>query len=355
MSDRMYGQFIRWLTVVFLYVSVASVVLVVSLLRPGVHVGKGTFVDMIHGEAHRPYVYRTLLPSLVRAVGDASEPILAARQVDRNDTVIAGLAHRILWRTKAPKSAFEHKYEYGVCFAIQFLCILGFGVLLKLLSDAVYPDFPGFVSILGPVIALSVIPPMFFRYGQYIYDPMTLFLFALCVYLILVRRHVAYVAVFTIAVFNKETAILLIPVFALRERGLIPWRRLVALTLLQALLYVCVKLWLAHLYRENPGSFVEFHLLDHNVKLVTNPEFYVRNLIVLVPIVTLITHRWKEKPVFLRHSLVACSIPLVTLATFLGFVDELRGYYELYPFVYLLALPTLVEVLGIGVVEKESR
>ena len=82
MSDRMYGQFIRWLTVVFLYVSVASVVLVVSLLRPGVHLGKSTFIDMIHGEAHRPYVdelrgyyelypfvYLLALPTLVEVLG----------------------------------------------------------------------------------------------------------------------------------------------------------------------------------------------------------------------------------------------------------------------------------------------
>jgi hypothetical protein len=40
----------------------------------------------------------------------------------------------------------------------------------------------------------------------------------------------------------------------------------------------------------------------------------------------------------------------VVMGSIFGFIDELRGYYEAFPFLYLLAIPSVVRWLG-----SESR
>ena len=95
-----------------------------------------------------------------------------------------------------------------------------------------------------------------------------------------------------------------------------------------------------------PGSFVEFHL-NHNTQLLGRPGFYLKTLTVLIPAAVVVAHRWKEKPLFLRRSLVVCLVPLFVLAFFLGFADELRVCYEVYPIVILLMILTVMEALGI--------
>jgi hypothetical protein len=67
---------------------------------------------------------------------------------------------------------------------------------------------------------------------------------------------------------------------------------------------------------------------------------------------TFVAHRWREKNRFLKAGLGLTLVPLVGASFVFGFADELRGYYECFPFLYLLMLPSL---LGPGVLGRGAR
>jgi hypothetical protein len=103
-----------------------------------------------------------------------------------------------------------------------------------------------------------------------------------------------------------------------------------------------------YLFRDNPGALVEFHLADHNLRLpLILPGSTAYFAGVLISAAWLARKNWTAKPLFLRRGLLITFIPLLVGSLLFGFVDELRGYYEAYPFVFLLSVPTMCAVLGI--------
>lgn len=339
-------RFVYGLTMVFLYVTITLTVVPLYFLRLGVHDPRLDLVSMVDGSAHKPYAYRILVPSIVRGVV-AAGAALAPDEASTTGNPVSKLGARVLRDIGAPSDAMAHSYEYGVFFIIVFLCLLGFGVSLRGLTRLVYPNYPRFLADLAPVVGISVIPLIFFRYANIVYDPMTLLLFTLCVYLIVKRSHVVYLFAFPLAVLNKETAILLPLILLLQEAGQSTTRKLIALTAYQLGVYAGIKYYLMHLLRGNPGLPVEHHLL-HNVMLFREFAMYAKTLSVVVPLAILVAYRWTAKPVFLRRSLVLTLIPIFILHLFFGMVGELRAFYELYPFVFLLVIPTVFETFGMS-------
>jgi hypothetical protein len=109
-----------------------------------------------------------------------------------------------------------------------------------------------------------------------------------------------------------------------------------------------VRLFVVYLCRENPGGLVEYHLVDHNLRLPwIHPVSTVYFAGVLICAVWLVRSGWRAKPLLLRRGLLITFIPLFAGSLLFGFVDELRGYYEAYPFVFLLSVPTVCAVFGI--------
>ena len=337
----------RKLIVVSLYAVALSSLLVLFFLRPGVYEGPNNFVNMIYGTAERPFVRRALTPSAIRCLVVVSERMLWSTERDLSTHPVSKLGDGLMRVTDAPETARGYAHEYGVCLLVAAGCFIGFGCALRGLIRHFYPEYPEFVSDVVPIVGLLAIPLIFFHYDNYVYDPMTLLVFASCAYLIVKRRHLLYAVVFPLASLNKETAVLLILVFIVREIGAAARRRAALFCLWQLVVFALIQLWLVSVFRENPGSFVEFHL-HRNATLLTYSGFYLKTLGVLTPITIIIAHRWREKPLFLRRSLVVCLGPLLVLAVFFGYLNELRGYYEVYPFVLLLMTPTLVEALGIS-------
>jgi hypothetical protein len=53
----------------------------------------------------------------------------------------------------------------------------------------------------------------------------------------------------------------------------------------------------------------------------------------------------------LRWSLALVGVPLLAGSLLYGYVEELRVYFEVYPLLFLLALPSVLEGLGVKVVK----
>jgi hypothetical protein len=119
----------------------------------------------------------------------------------------------------------------------------------------------------------------------------------------------------------------------------------------QVIIFGAVKILLYTFFKNNPGGFVEFHLIDRNYLLFNGYSLvtFTTLLIILLSIFS----KWNEKPKFLKDSLWI-AFPLLILTLFLGFFDELRDYYEVFPVVVLLISFNIAKILGVELSNKSK-
>jgi len=317
-----------------LYALAAALVTFVFVVRPGLagHDRAG-FPAMIDGTAHRPFVTRALAPVTVR---------LTARAIP--DGARAWLTRRLRNRRMVYMLGWEEGYlvAYALACALFLGCFVGFAWLMRALVATFYEVAPA-LRDLSPLIALSWLP-LLFRYYSYVYDPVTLLTYTLGVLAIARGRFLLAVIAVALAALNKETAILLVGVFVVAPGGE-PRTKLAKAGVLLAV-YAGAR-WLVYsAYRDNPGFAVENHLA-HNAWLFTSLPLNIwMALLVAVPLAALVTIRWREKRVFVRRGLLVTLLPLLAGCALFGYLDELRGYYEAFPFIFMAALPTLARFLG---------
>jgi len=286
--------------------------------------------DQIQSRAWRPFVYRALVPLTVRLLkAPIPDPTLASIQTwatvqtHTNAPFLDLLLTRTIW------------YASFVLFALAFV------YLAKALYDAKAAHIYGL-----SLIALGGLP-MFFA-CNYIYDPTQVLLFTLGLALMARRRWWLYLVVFALGCINKETTVLLAAIYFLTLRGSEPKPRFHRMLVAQALLFVAIKGAVSLLFRDRLGSPVEFQL-DHNLALGARPLPLV---VSYLAIATAVAHDWARKPLLLRWSL-AMLLPLMGLTLFLGYLDEYRDYYEVYPAALLLVSQTLAKVVGIELRPRE--
>jgi hypothetical protein len=304
------------------------------VFEPGFDWAERTMLaDVVYGRAHKPFVYRVLVPITVRGIVSLIPP------------AVRGEIEALEWRGGGSEDAFT---EYLVTSSLVCVLLAAFALAVKYLCSAVFQAPPLFADLvsLGALVGL----PPFFTYYSYTYDPATLLLFALALACMARRKWNAYMVVFLLACLNKETAILLTWAFAACYFGrwsAIERRRFNLLAGLQVGVFAAVRAVILWLYRDNPGSSLEFHLLDHNVGELLRPYTFP-TLLAGLGLVMLILYRWSEKPLFLRRS-VSLALPLLVSTLLFGFVDELRDYYEAYPALLLLVAHSVGVVLGLGI------
>lgn len=96
------------------------------------------------------------------------------------------------------------------------------------------------------------------------------------------------------------------------------------------IVYVAVRGLIAWVYRGNPGGPVEFHLLDHNLMVLTRGWTFSGALTALA-LLGLLAYQWRTKAPLLPTSFLISTTALAVAAHFFGYLDEWRDYYEAYP------------------------
>ncbi len=301
---------------------------------------RARLLDMIDGTAHRPFVYRTLAPSAIRAalalVPDSAEAAVNARLA----------RSRFLYEEfRSLEWDQQRILPFLFAMALIFTSLLGFIFFLGRLFEALF-DAPGWATFAVRLLALAALPPMF-EYVNYIYDFPTLLLTTAGLLLMLRRRWGWYLALFALSCLNRETTLLLAVVFAIHfaigppRLPLRPYARLLAA---QVVIFLAVKLILAILFRHAPGGLVEFHL-DHTFEILTR-DYELPQLTAWLFVFALVVGYWPDKPPFLRHA-VLIIFPLLPLALVMGYVDELRIYYEVFPIAILMMAHSLALWAGL--------
>jgi len=310
---------------------------------------------MVEGKAHRPFVYRTLLPTTVRIASSLVPD--QYRQACADLVEQHYLTRRIFGEFRWESGA---AFEYVLASLLMLLCFMGFAHCVVRLTEraCAVPDAScaRFLLATGALVGL----PPFFRYTSFPYDPPQLFLFTLALYFLAAHRSRAFLIAFVLCCLNKETAVLLIPLYGLTFRNRsAPRRRYWSTMLALIVVYVSIKLALTWIFHATPGSFVEFHL-RHNAEWFTRGWTFT-DAAVLLSLAALLVFRWSEKPAFLRVSFICVFPPMAALALFLGYVDEWRGYYEAYPIAFGLVVDSLLRLrdvlcrdLGIGQPEHSA-
>ncbi len=342
-KKRKYRILPLWLIRLMLYLFVSGLVLMIFVVHPGMNgYSAAMFDDMIYGEAHRPFVYRALVPSIVRFITDMTPESFETAFVNHKNNSVT-----LTRFAELSAIADEHVYEFYITIAILLFLFYGFAVILRRLIKEYY-DFPKYVSEFAPIGALLILP-LFFRYCNYIYDPATLFLSALALLFISRRNHLWFYIIFILASINKETAILLSGLFFIKEYSTISRKSLISHLIVQLIIWAAIKIVINIVYLNNPGSITEFHLLDYNLQMIFRPLGLLYFAVIVFFFYRLIKYRWNEKPPYLRKSLFVILIPMIALAIILGYIDEFRQYYEVYPIIFLLILPSILDIFGIKI------
>jgi hypothetical protein len=324
----------------------------IFVIHPGINgYSQAMFPDVIYGKAHKPFAYRTLVPTTVRIAAEITpdfvkDRIKLAVQDCNPQRKRIRMMKTLGWET-------EYIYEYAIALVIMFCYFLAFAFLLRYLVRLFY-DYPPFVADLAPVGGLLILP-IFFKFYSYLYDPSTLFLFTLAIILIAKRKLLLFYVVFGLATLNKETSILLLGVFFVREFRVMRNSSLAWHLLFLSSLWIAVKASITVIFRNNPGPLIDFQLIDHNLIIILNSLasfITLYHLLYVVAVIlmfwALIRHRWTEKPIFLRRGFLITIIPLAFLVLFFGSIIELRVFYEVFPFLFLLSLPTIVDIFGLS-------
>lgn len=338
MKNFLENKYYFWLIISF----ISLYVLLVFVKNPGMnYYDRAMFHDIIYGTAFKPYVYRVVIPVATRTLtGLVPEELQnnLSETFEQNKNIKAVL-DKFHWDT-------EDITEYLIACCLMYGFLIGFLYVFRKLFNAVYFAPQWFVNLVT-IFVLSALPAMF-EYYSYVYDFSNLFLFTLGLYFIKQRKWKQLLVLYLISCFNKETTILLTLVFAIHYYGSqeIDKKLYKNLILIQLLIFAIIKLILFVIFIDNPGVFVEFHLLDRTYLLWNG--YTLTTYVIWLVIILVVLSYWQDKPKFLKDALWI-AVPLILLTFSLGVWDEWRDYYEVYPVIMLLIAYTAARLIGVEI------
>jgi hypothetical protein len=335
-----------WFTLLYLLAAVAFVLVYIAGSTFNGN-PKAKYVDLIYARASEPYVYRMLVPWLIRTTSNIIP--------DSFEQHINLLPEQYPWlKTVLQALTWEKTYLnlYIIGAGIFYLFLVGAIMTLRRLFAALFA-VPVTFERWVPVFALAFLFP--WVNVTYIYDFSSLYFFILGLVLCLRANWMGYLLVFALASLNKETTILLTLQFVLyygfqkKMKSSLFWKLLAA----QLAIFALSRAGLVLYFGQQPGGLAEFHLLDHNIPLLyrwithPSPTAYLLGLLLLV----FFFYRWKEQPLFLRNGIWILAA-LVGLSIFLGWLNEWRDYLEVFPFVFLIFAHNLARLYHITIYRR---
>jgi len=307
---------------------------------------KARVPDMIYGRAHRPYVLRTLVPSLTRLLRASLRPPLDKKM----QSLFYGPP--VYLPRKMGVLGWEQAYllEYVIAISLVYCFLLAFPFALRSLARSLYTD--GWVSFVAPLAGVLALPVFFSKGTHYLYDFPSLTLFTLALALMARRRWGAFYPVFAAGTLNKETMILATLVFGLAFRRSMPRGAFLKHVAAQSLLFLAIQAGLRRLFTGTPGGAVEPHLEKNLILLASSSGPLVLGLLAAAAFLILV--RLGRKPAFLRQAL-AIMPPLALSYLCFGIYGEIRVFYEAFPVLFLLAFHNVAEALGLHLRQHETR
>ena len=301
------------------------------------------FVSMMEGSAHRPYVYRQLLPLIANWIDSRVPDSLKDKLYTKSD-LERRLQLEVLTSPTAQSRAYFIRY-----ITVYVLDLLSAWIALCLLYQLCRTvGVPPTVAALSSVIFILLFP-FLMSFGGYMYDFPELAFLALAAWMALRFDGWFLLPVVALATLNKESFFLFLPSLypLLRTRASIRQSLLRLGTMIVA--SSAVFFWLHLRFRFNPGGVVEIHLREQffyflNVGTWLYPSEVTYGLLlppacnpIFLALVAWTTWRgWGLLPAYMkRHAQIAAmiNVPLYFLFCLPG---ELRDLSFLYVALVLL-------------------
>lgn len=305
-----------------------------------------SFLEMIEGTAHRPFVHRQLLP----AAANLTAAVLPERYAERMHAFASARRwweQRTLsdWLTASAEVRSKYFTQYLV---VYFASFLSFALALFVLREVALAAGMG-------VVAATVAPPVFaivFQYflsmGGFFYDfPEMLFL-ALAT--LIAQRHVwpLLIPVTLLGTLNKESFLFfipaLLPLLSARMSRAKSLTIVAGMGLLSGASYLAVR----SVFAQNPGSAVESWFIE-SILFYIKPSNYIAvetnwgvptprafSFVGILLIVMLVSAAWTNLSQTLRsHALIAAAINLPLVVVFCG-PGEMRNFSLCYVALFLM-------------------
>ncbi|SFV33383.1 hypothetical protein [Hyphomicrobium facile] len=283
-------------------------------------------LDMyLDGEAHRPFAYRVLVPTVIREL-DNITPSFVSSQLDQiatkleaSTSVAAGITNKnpraILW--------------LGLILTVS---LVGYVVA----GHRLYSElFPGSASLacLG-TLQLAIIVPFLGQKLGHVYDFTVLFFMMMLLLAMRLGNRPLYIAVFALACLNKETAILAVFAYGAVYWGKIPFRRWIFDISCQLLVFAITYGMARWIFRDNPGAGMTPWLSDQ----LPYYRDHIGRFFVFAALGVWLVFRLPECPSFLRRAAVAMIAPQVVLVLLGAKPGEVRNLYEILPIVSIVVM-----------------
>jgi hypothetical protein len=341
--------------VLFAYSIAASLVLIATITSRAFHNhSRVTLHNMVYGTAHRPFVYRALVPLTIRVLATYTP-----------ETIRSKIEHQ--WQetdrfrnlTMANGFAQGNEVEYVYMLIILYFSLIGIALVMRRMLFLFYPRSTLFADF-APVILLLILP-IFISY--FLYDFPNLFLFSLCMLLLFEKKWVYLYLLFPAACLCKETA-LLIPLTLAITQGKQAFRiAMFSRFTVLCLIWFGVMILTHNIYADNPGSTLEFHLLNYNLPALVSPKSWFQfdpfflprgfNIVLLALLIGLAAYGWKHKPLLLKKA-VWIAVPIFCLSLFYGVIDEMRVYYEVLAVAFPLMAGGILALYAPPVTQAEA-
>jgi len=293
-------------------------------------------VEMLDGEAHRPFVYRQFLPTIANAI-DATIPS------GLDERIITKLETPVWWEARGLEQRmrvnFQAEREYVLRYYIVYYACIGFLFLALLVMREIGLELglSEIASTLAPAIfGLSTV--YFFSMGGFFYDFPELFFISTAFLLALRNRLLWLVPLTVLAAWNKESflffALTLFPIFLRRHTLMRAGAITLGLAFIAGVTYLAVRSQFA----DNPGANAETWLIpslrfyadprnlfafETNYGMVT-PRGY--SLFTIATVALLFIGAWRAFDKSLRrHAMLAAAITLPLVLILCG-PGETRNY-----------------------------
>lgn len=335
-GEMMAGVFRKVLLHLF-YIFISGLVLTLFVVHPTLEGHK--FGKIIYSQDERPFVYRALMPLIISTTVKITPDFLAEWLT--NKAKARNYTQQLIENSDIEE---EYVFEYFVSLALILGCFYGFIIFMRKLIGMFY-GFPDYVANILSFVAL-LLTPLLGKYSSHVYDPPILLLFSASLLFVMKRNWLLYNIAFLLASLNKETSLLLIGIFIASEYKTMNNRTLIFHILAQVSIWVIVKAAIMFIFKDNPGTVIWFPLFYHNLQLI----YHLPSLLFVVGVFAvfyfLIKDRWAEKPLILKRGLFITLIPIFILSIFFGYFDELRIYFEVYIFAFLLSVPAIARIFN---------
>jgi hypothetical protein len=197
------------------------------------------------------------------------------------------------------------------------------------------------------IILLALLGMIIFGYERLPYDLMTASLFTLAFLYIARGDSIRLLIIFTLACLNRETSFLMITFLGMMAFARVEARNRWGLMFFMTLIYIVVQLTLRIVFRENDGLSNWIEPALNLLRFKNHPVRTLAHASSTLVLLWLACKDWKQKPYFLRLALIAIGPPLVLLYLIFGQAFEVRVFWETFPILALLMLPTLHDLRNV--------